>query len=91
MKKFIFLTLCLVITLSIVLNASIAQQAPLFQYAVKVVCGKSDGKVVVPGTYLTAINVHNPTEKTIGFRKKFAMALPGQWPGPVSKFFIRIM
>ncbi len=87
MKKFIFLTLSLGITFFIALNVSQAQQTPLFQYAVKVVCGKSDGKVVVPGTYLTAINVHNPDEKPVAFRKKFAMALPGQKPGPVSKFF----
>ncbi len=58
-----------------------------FQYAVKFVCGKSEGKIVAPGKYLTAINVHNPTEKKIGFRKKFAIALPHEKPGPVSKFF----
>jgi len=86
MKKIIFLTLCLGITSLIFPNVSVAQQIPLFQYAVKVVCGKSDGKVVATGIYLTAINVHNPTEKPLGFRKKFAVALPGQRPGPVSKF-----
>jgi hypothetical protein len=32
-------------------------------------------------------NVHNPTYTTIGFRKKIATALPGEEPGPVSKFF----
>jgi hypothetical protein len=68
-------------------KATIAQHPPLFQYAVKVVCGKSDGKVVIPGKYLTAINVHNPTETAIGFRKKFAVALPSEKPGPVSEFF----
>jgi hypothetical protein len=59
----------------------------LFQYAVKFVCGKSAGDVVAPGMYFTAINVHNPTEKTIVLRKKFAIALPGEEPGPVSQFF----
>lgn len=58
-----------------------------FQYAVKFVCGKSDGDVLARGTYFTAINVHNPTEMDIGFRKKFAVSLPGQKPGPVSMFF----
>ena len=59
----------------------------MFQYAVKFVCGISDGRVVAPGAYFTAINVHNPNERGIGFRKKFAIALPGERPGPVSKFF----
>ena len=31
-----------------------------YQYATKVVCGKSDGSVVAPGTYFTAVNIHNP-------------------------------
>ena len=58
-----------------------------FQYAVKVVCGKSEGEVVAPGEYWTAVNVHNPTYQTIKFRKKIAIALPGEQPGPVTKFF----
>ena len=58
-----------------------------FQYAVKFVCGKSAGTVVAPGTYFTAINVHNPTYTEIRFRAKIAVALPGLKPGPVSKFF----
>lgn len=58
-----------------------------FQYAVKFVCGKSDGSVVAPGEYFTAINVHNPNERGIGFKKKFAIALPGEKAGPISKFF----
>ena len=58
-----------------------------FQYAVKFVCGKSDGKIVAPGEYFTAINVHNPNEKGIAFRKKFAVALPDEKAGRVSKFF----
>jgi len=59
----------------------------MFQYAVKFVCGKSEGRVVAPGTYFTAINVHNPGTKTAVFRKKFAVALPGERPGPISRFF----
>ena len=58
-----------------------------FQYAVKFVCGKSEGRIVAPGTYFTAINVHNPNEKRVGFKKKFAIALPNEKAGPVSKFF----
>lgn len=63
------------------------QESPAFQYAAKFVCGKSAGEVVAPGVYFTAVNVHNPTYETIRFRKKIAVALPGEKPGPVSKFF----
>jgi hypothetical protein len=58
-----------------------------FQYAVKFVCGKSDERVVAPGTYFTAINVHNPTSQQVAFHKKFAIAPPGEKAGPVSRFF----
>jgi hypothetical protein len=55
-----------------------------FQYAAKVVCGTSDGSVVAPGTYFTAVNVHNPLDARVRFRVKVAVALPGLRPGPVS-------
>ena len=58
-----------------------------FQYAVKFVCGKSEGRVVAPGTYYTAVNVHNPNNQSLAFKKKFAVALPGEKQGPVSRFF----
>jgi hypothetical protein len=57
-----------------------------FQYASKVVCGKSDGSVVAPGTYFTAVNIHNPLYRRVQFRVKVAIALPGLRPGPVSPF-----
>jgi hypothetical protein len=59
----------------------------VFQYAVKFVCGKSDGRVVAPGKYWTAINVHNPSAKEVVFRKKIVIALPHEKAGPVSDFF----
>jgi hypothetical protein len=59
----------------------------IFQYAVKFVCGQSEGRVVAPGQYWTAINVHNPTYSPIRFRKKIAIALPNEKAGPVSQFF----
>jgi hypothetical protein len=59
----------------------------LFQYAVKFVCGKSAGKIVAPGVYFTAVNVHNPTYTAVGLRAKIAVALPGLQPGPVSQFY----
>lgn len=58
-----------------------------FQYKVKFICGKSDGEVVAPGTYWTAINVVNPTSEGVVFMKRFSIALPGEKPGPVSEFF----
>jgi len=68
-------------------RSQLAEPGGDFQYAVKFVCGKSDQRVVAPGEYFTAINVHNPNEKGVGFKKKFAIALPGEKPGRVSKFF----
>ena len=61
------------------------------QYAVKIVCGKGEvegelGGVVAPGQYFTAVNVHNPSMKDVAMRKKFAVALPNQKPGPISKW-----
>jgi hypothetical protein len=64
----------------------VCAQEPAFQYVVKFVCGKGDGRVVAPGTYFTAINVHNPNREGFGFRKKFAVALPEQRVGPISKW-----
>ena len=59
--------------------------ATAHQYAAKFVCGKNDeGKVVAPGEYFTAINVANPGRETAVIRKRFAIALPSEKPGPVS-------
>lgn len=58
-----------------------------FEYAVKFVCGSPVVPVVAPGEYFTAINVHNPAERPVSFRKKVAIALPGEKAGRVSKFF----
>src|SRR3954451_5098852 len=56
------------------------------QYAVKFVCGRSEGEIVAPGFYFTAINVHNPLYRDVRFRVKVAVGLPGLESGPVSKF-----
>jgi hypothetical protein len=60
---------------------------PRFQYAVKFICGTSKGDAVAPGVYYTAINIHNPNDEELTFTKKFAVALPWQRPGPVSRQF----
>ena len=69
-----------------------AQPAPgrvtIFMYAAKFVCGKSDDRrIVAPGEYFTAINVHNPSpiNKAI-YIKRFAIALPEERPGKISDF-----
>jgi hypothetical protein len=57
-----------------------------YQYAVKIVCGRSPklNSPVAAGSYFTAVNVHNPREP-IEFRRKVAIALPGK-AGPISIF-----
>lgn len=61
-------------------------QASRFQYAVKFVCGGSDGRVAALGYYFTAINVHNPRYESVLFRYKVAVAKPGFESGPVTTF-----
>lgn len=58
-----------------------------FLYKVKFVCGKSEGNVVAPGRYWTAINVGNPTDKDVVVKKRFSVALPEEKPGPVTESF----
>lgn len=38
--------------------------------------------MVAPGVYFTAINVHNPSDRVVSFRKKFTVALPMEKAGP---------
>jgi hypothetical protein len=70
-------------------TAAIVVRKPVapFQYAAKFVCGKPGGGELAPGVYFTAINVHNPTNHAVRFRKKVAVAGRRERPGPVSKFF----
>ena len=78
---------------AIVLGAGEASGQVPFEYAVKFVCGVVSPAVGAPpppvakGAYFTAINVHNPSREAVKFQKKFAVALPGEKPGKVSKFF----
>ncbi len=82
MKKAVLTTLFLSAVLTLCPTSTMPQQPAAFQYAVKFVCGKSPGEVVAPGVYFTAINVHNPTNRVIGFKKKFVIAPPLEKPGP---------
>lgn len=56
-----------------------------YEYAVKFACGRSDGGLTARGQYFTTVNVHNPGAAELLFRKKVAVALAGQRPGPVSR------
>src|SRR4051794_10112377 len=62
-------------------------QAQQTQYSAKFVIGTSNGEVLAPGQYFTAINVHNPSGQAITIRKRFVIALPSEKPGPISPFF----
>jgi hypothetical protein len=56
------------------------------EYAVKFVCGRADGGLAAPGQYFTTVNVHNPATSVVRLRKKVAVAMAGQRPGPVSPY-----
>jgi hypothetical protein len=66
-----------------------------FQYAAKILCtanvpnSSQTTPSVLPGTYQTVVNIHNPNDRAVRFRKKIALAVPpaGQRPGNISKFF----
>src|SRR3954452_7875705 len=62
-------------------------QAQQFQYAAKFVIGTSNGQILAPGRYFTAINVHNPRTATVNFTKRFAIARPNEQAGPLSASF----
>jgi len=59
----------------------------MFRYAVKFICGKSDGSLVAPGTYWTAINVRNSGSNRVAISKRMCIALPSEKPGPVTRTF----
>ena len=77
----------LLLALLVFPSTTTAQPAIGFQYAVKFICGKADGRFLAPGVYFTAINVHNPSRAVSSFLKKVAIALPGERTGRVSPFF----
>jgi Beta-propeller repeat len=67
-----------------------ASQEPMFEYAVKILCGvQTDPKNMrlARGFYATAINVHNPNTSDVKFFKKLALTFPpaGQRPGKVMR------
>lgn len=66
-----------------------------FQYAVKFICtsnipGTSQTTTsLLPGTYLTVVNIHNPNAGTAVFRMKLAASTSTEIDPPVISGFIR--
>lgn len=88
MKKSTAITLLLLALVLLSTSVSTnAQTLTLNMYAAKFVCGRPDNRIVAPGQYFTAINVHNasPTTRAI-YIKRFAIALPEEKPGRISEF-----
>jgi hypothetical protein len=75
-KSFSVPVLWLVVMVFGAANPAVAQDSLRFEYAVKLICGAPDRPAVAPGRYYTAINVHNPSPRTVAFRKKFALTGP---------------
>jgi serine protease len=71
------------------LNASIVPALTArFEYSAKLVCGLQKDPAsmrLTRGYYATAINVHNPQDNAIGFKKKIALSVPpgDQRPGKI--------
>lgn len=68
-------------------NAQRPSPSGCYQYTVKYVCGKGDGKILAFGYYYTAINILNANDSTVTYTKKVVSALPdrpGEATAPVS-------
>ena len=62
-------------------SPALAQGSP--EYAVKFVCGDAGPRTsFAPGTYFTAINIHNPGRENNGFAFKVALAKLGSAGDP---------
>jgi len=88
MKPTLFETIVLSCFLSLFSTTSLAQRnldTLRFQYAVKCICGVAEPPTMAAGKYFTATNIHNPTDQTVVFWHKVAIAAPAKG-GPISKF-----
>jgi hypothetical protein len=48
-----------------------------FEYVAKLICGLQENpERSAPGFYTTTINIHNPWESEVSFRKKLALTFP---------------
>ncbi len=87
MNRFFAIAAVCIFALGCFAATSMAQREAMYTYSVKFICGKEEGKILSPGVYMTAINVHNPNDAGALYQKKFSVALPGEEAGPVSEFF----
>jgi hypothetical protein len=82
MKRWVLLSLLLI---------PVAASAQV-RFSAKFVCGRptateTGSLAVAPGTYFTAINIHNlSTNATAGLRKRFSFGLISERPGRMSNF-----
>jgi hypothetical protein len=54
-----------------------------YDYAAKLICGLlDDPQRGAPGVYKTTLNIHNPWQREISFRKKLAVTFPRRPPDP---------
>lgn len=60
--------------------------ADSLRYAAKFVCGSPPEGSAPRGTYFTALNVLNPSDGTVSFRKRFSVGLSEQKPGVLTAF-----
>lgn len=56
------------------------------QYAAKFICGESRGEGAPKGTFFTEINVINPFDSTVLFRKRFSVGLVQQRSGVLTEY-----
>jgi hypothetical protein len=72
-------------------GAGPASAQQLLEYAAKFACGTAVSTrtvpvpPVAPGSYFTAVNVHNPNKDEVKFEKKVALALPDEKAGRISR------
>jgi hypothetical protein len=83
MKPFV-----LAISLTLLATAASAQSS---LYSAKLICGKTTNAeastfLAAPGSYFTAINVHNPSTANAGIRKRFTLGKAGEQVGAISNF-----
>lgn len=69
-----FTAACLTATLAAPSEAQ--RQDVVFEYAVKVICGPTQGVLppIAPGRYFTAVNLHNPSDTTATLQFKVAIS-----------------
>lgn len=77
---------CLGIAVAVSAPAAHARRQTAYEYALKVVCGRPDRSQVAPGTYFTAVNVHNGATDSVSVRLKVAPTGADMRPGRVSPF-----